>query len=80
MNNCDNCKYQEKQDNGILICQHIQSVLGLEAEADYKPCDSIVHCDYFSKSNNNVTCKECSGKCYLQLIAGNCPKDTPINL
>lgn len=43
---CDNCIYQEKRYDGEFICQHIQSMLGLEAVEEYVVCSEIIECNF----------------------------------
>lgn len=73
MEKCNQCCNQEKY-HGKLICQHIQSMKGLEAEQEYVDCDSVTKCDYFEKSKNNITCSECTDDCYNLTMSCKCPK------
>ena len=45
---CDSCFYQEHRYDGSPICQHIQSMRGLEVVAEYVMCDSIKECKYYT--------------------------------
>ena len=38
---CNSCFYQENRYDGSPICQHIQSMRGLEVVAEYAMCDAI---------------------------------------
>lgn len=43
---CDNCIYQEKRYDGEMICEHRQSMYGLEAVEEYVICDEIKECEF----------------------------------
>lgn len=52
---CDSCFYQEHRYDGVPICQHIQSMRGLEVVAEYAMCDAIKECEcYSSKTEVNT--------------------------
>ena len=72
MKKCNTCFYQEKLYNGSLICQHIQSVHGMEAYEQYKLCDEIVKFYFYKKTN--FRCSECSGNCYTNQTKNKCNK------
>ena len=43
---CDKCIYQEQRYDGVPICQHIQSMRGMEAAEEYALCEDIKECEY----------------------------------
>lgn len=52
---CNSCFYQECKYDGVPICQHIQSMRGLEVVAEYAICDAVKECEcYSSKMEGNT--------------------------
>lgn len=73
MEKCNTCFYQEKRHDGKLICQHIQSVAGMEAYEDYKLCEEIVVCSLYKKSK--IRCLDCKGNCLMKQQSFECDKN-----
>ena len=74
MKKCNSCINQEKLIYGDLVCQHVQSIKGLEVLNEYVRCDEIDECEYYSQTKNNFTCSQCDDNCFDRLLNGKCPK------
>ena len=74
---CDSCRFQEMYfiNGGEKICQHRQSVLGLEVIKEFINCEEITDCEYHEESN--VLCSDCKSgynNCQMDRMDGKCPK------
>lgn len=70
---CNNCISQERRFDGVLICQHRQSMRGLEAEASYILCDDVDGCRYHRPTT--ASCSTCDVKnCDEAQRTVKCPK------
>lgn len=72
MEKCNTCFYQEKLYDNSLICQHIQSMRGLEAIEQFKQCDDVTKCEFYKETN--FKCSDCSGNCYINQTENKCRK------